>query len=128
MYAIRSYYDLGGLIVIDFIDMMDQKHKTKVEAALKTHLKGDKARTKGADATAVKPTAEANAAYRANCVITSYSIHYTKLYDRGCDVGGHPAVRSLRDSWTGEGRFADFTVATRANTVRMLSELRNNFV
>ncbi|MEW5910277.1 MAG: ribonuclease E/G [Thermodesulfobacteriota bacterium] len=37
--------DLGGLIVIDFIDMKDQKHKAEVERALKTHLKSDKART-----------------------------------------------------------------------------------
>ena len=37
--------DLGGLIVIDFIDMKDSKHKTAVEKAMKTHLKEDKART-----------------------------------------------------------------------------------
>jgi ribonuclease E len=37
--------DLGGLIVIDFIDMKDQKHKAEVERELKTHLKSDKART-----------------------------------------------------------------------------------
>ncbi len=38
--------DLGGLIVIDFIDMRNARHKTEVERALKTHLKGDKARIK----------------------------------------------------------------------------------
>ncbi len=38
--------DLGGLIVIDFIDMKDAKHKSEVEKAMKTHLKIDKARTK----------------------------------------------------------------------------------
>ncbi len=38
--------DLGGLIVIDFIDMKESKHRSEVERALKTHLKGDKARTK----------------------------------------------------------------------------------
>lgn len=38
--------DFGGLIVIDFIDMRDRKNKAKVETALKTHLKSDKARTK----------------------------------------------------------------------------------
>ena len=38
--------DLGGLIVIDFIDMRDQKYKTRVESMLKTNLKGDKAKTK----------------------------------------------------------------------------------
>jgi ribonuclease E len=38
--------DFGGLIVIDFIDMRDRKHKLKVEQAVKTHLKEDKARTK----------------------------------------------------------------------------------
>ncbi len=38
--------DLGGLIVIDFIDMKDIKHKREVERVLKTHVKGDKAKTK----------------------------------------------------------------------------------
>lgn len=38
--------DLGGLIVIDFIDMRDTKNKSQVEAAMKSHLKDDKARTK----------------------------------------------------------------------------------
>ncbi len=37
--------DLGGLIVIDFIDMKDPKHKLKVEKTIKTQLKEDKART-----------------------------------------------------------------------------------
>lgn len=38
--------DLGGLIVIDFIDMRDQKNKIKVQSAIKSFLKEDKARTK----------------------------------------------------------------------------------
>ncbi len=38
--------DLGGLIVIDFIDMWDQKHKTKIESSMKSFVKEDKARTK----------------------------------------------------------------------------------
>lgn len=38
--------DLGGLIVIDFIDMKDTKNKIAVETAMKTHFKEDKARTK----------------------------------------------------------------------------------
>ena len=38
--------DLGGLIVLDFIDMREQKHKTEVEKAMKAHSKGDKAKTK----------------------------------------------------------------------------------
>jgi ribonuclease E len=38
--------DLGGLIVIDLIDMKDAKHKAEVEKALKNHVKIDKARTK----------------------------------------------------------------------------------
>jgi ribonuclease E len=38
--------DLGGLIVIDFIDMRDAKHKQQVERTLKDHVKTDKARTK----------------------------------------------------------------------------------
>ena len=41
-----SLRDLGGLIVIDFIDMRDQQHKSKVESMLKTNLKGDKAKIK----------------------------------------------------------------------------------
>lgn len=38
--------DLGGLIVIDFIDMKDSKHKSNVEKAVRDHLKNDKARTR----------------------------------------------------------------------------------
>ncbi len=38
--------DLGGLIVLDFIDMRNPKHKLEVERAIKSHLKADKARTK----------------------------------------------------------------------------------
>jgi len=37
--------DLGGLIVIDFIDMKDPKHKAEVERALKNYVKFDKAKT-----------------------------------------------------------------------------------
>ena len=36
--------DLAGLIVIDFIDLRDTKNKRKVERALKSALKDDKAR------------------------------------------------------------------------------------
>ncbi|SKA10599.1 RNAse E [Trichlorobacter thiogenes] len=36
--------DLGGLVVIDFIDMRDNKHNKEVERALKDALKMDKAR------------------------------------------------------------------------------------
>jgi ribonuclease E len=36
--------DLGGLVVIDFIDMKDKKHQKAVEQALKQSLKKDKAR------------------------------------------------------------------------------------
>ena len=38
--------DLGGLIVVDFIDMRDNKHKAEVERTLKLFLKTDKAKTK----------------------------------------------------------------------------------
>jgi ribonuclease E len=38
--------DLGGLIVIDFIDMKEVKHRAEVERALKNHFKADKARSK----------------------------------------------------------------------------------
>ena len=38
--------DLGGLIVIDFIDMRDPKHRSAVERDLRQHMKLDKARTK----------------------------------------------------------------------------------
>ncbi len=36
--------DLGGLVVIDFIDMKDKKHIKEVERVLKASLKSDKAR------------------------------------------------------------------------------------
>lgn len=36
--------DLGGLIVIDFIDMRDQKHRSQVERLLRSFTKKDKAR------------------------------------------------------------------------------------
>ena len=36
--------DLGGLVVIDFIDMMDRKHNRDVERRVKAALKEDKAR------------------------------------------------------------------------------------
>ena len=36
--------DLGGLVVIDFIDLKDKKHQKEVETALKQSLKKDKAR------------------------------------------------------------------------------------
>lgn len=35
--------NLGGIIIIDFIDMMDQTHKTRVLEALKKELELDKA-------------------------------------------------------------------------------------
>ncbi len=38
--------DLGGLIVIDFIDMRDPKHRAEVERTLRKHIKEDKARSK----------------------------------------------------------------------------------
>jgi ribonuclease E len=38
--------DLGGLIVVDFIDMREQKHRNQVEKALRTSMKEDRARTK----------------------------------------------------------------------------------
>jgi len=38
--------DMGGLIVLDFIDMREAKHKQQVERTLKTNLKADKARSK----------------------------------------------------------------------------------
>ena len=37
--------DLGGLVVIDFIDMRDRKHIQEIERCLKNALKRDKART-----------------------------------------------------------------------------------
>ena len=37
--------DLGGLIVIDFIDMKDRKHQMEVEKRLRNALKKDKAKT-----------------------------------------------------------------------------------
>jgi len=38
--------DLGGLIIIDFIDMKDSRHKSDIEKMIKTHVKQDKARIK----------------------------------------------------------------------------------
>ncbi|MEE4359480.1 MAG: Rne/Rng family ribonuclease [Desulfococcaceae bacterium] len=38
--------DMGGLIVVDFIDMRESRHRLEVEKALKNHMKEDKARTK----------------------------------------------------------------------------------
>ncbi|MGB5158755.1 Rne/Rng family ribonuclease [Desulfobacterium sp. N47] len=38
--------DLGGLIVVDFIDMRDSKHNLEVEKVFKTFVKEDKARIK----------------------------------------------------------------------------------
>src|SRR5262249_52223145 len=38
--------DLGGVIVNDFIDMRDEKHKRGVEKALRDAMKRDRARTK----------------------------------------------------------------------------------
>ncbi|MEW6347819.1 MAG: Rne/Rng family ribonuclease [Thermodesulfobacteriota bacterium] len=38
--------DLGGIIVIDFIDMISKKHNSDVEKALKTELKKDRAKCK----------------------------------------------------------------------------------
>ncbi|RPH51106.1 MAG: Rne/Rng family ribonuclease [Desulfobacteraceae bacterium] len=38
--------DLGGLIVVDFIDMRDSKHNLEVEKNLKTFVRDDKARIK----------------------------------------------------------------------------------
>jgi ribonuclease E len=38
--------DLGGVIVNDFIDMRDEKHRREVERALRDAVKRDRARTK----------------------------------------------------------------------------------
>src|SRR5262249_22678901 len=38
--------DLGGVIVNDFIDMRDEKHRREVERALREAVKRDRARTK----------------------------------------------------------------------------------
>lgn len=38
--------DLGGLIVVDFIDMKESRHKAEITKTLKKHLKSDKAKTK----------------------------------------------------------------------------------
>jgi ribonuclease E len=36
--------DMGGLIVVDFIDMKNVKHRLEIERALKKHVKSDKAK------------------------------------------------------------------------------------
>ena len=38
--------DLGGLVVIDFIDLRDLKHRSEVERVVKNNLKHDKAKMK----------------------------------------------------------------------------------
>ncbi len=38
--------DLGGLIVVDFIDMREQKHRSQVEKTLRAGMKQDRARVK----------------------------------------------------------------------------------
>ena len=38
--------DLGGVVVIDFIDMREDKHKREIERLLKEELKNDRAKTK----------------------------------------------------------------------------------
>lgn len=38
--------DLGGLVVVDFIDMREQKHRNQVEKALRASMKQDRARVK----------------------------------------------------------------------------------
>jgi len=38
--------DMGGLVVIDFIDLKSAKNKLKIEKTLKQHVKKDKAKTK----------------------------------------------------------------------------------
>ena len=38
--------DLGGLVVVDFIDMRETKNRAQVERALRSHVKLDKARTR----------------------------------------------------------------------------------
>lgn len=38
--------DMGGLIVVDFIDMKERRHKAEITKTLKKHLKIDKAKTK----------------------------------------------------------------------------------
>ncbi len=38
--------DLGGLLIIDFIDMQDDKHKKTIEREMRAALKKDRARTK----------------------------------------------------------------------------------
>ncbi len=38
--------DMGGLIVVDFIDMRERRHKADITKTLKKHLKSDKAKTK----------------------------------------------------------------------------------
>jgi len=38
--------DLGGLIIVDFIDMKDPNHRIEILKAMKNHVKEDKARTR----------------------------------------------------------------------------------
>jgi ribonuclease G len=37
--------DIGGIIVVDFIDMLDQKNAKKVYDSMKTELRNDRAKS-----------------------------------------------------------------------------------
>ena len=57
--------DLGGVIVNDFIDMRDEKHRRGVEKALRDAVKRDRARTKILQDLAVRPHRDDPAAHPA---------------------------------------------------------------
>ena len=57
--------DLGGVIVNDFIDMRDEKHRRGVEKAMRDAVKRDRARTKILKIVAVRPDRDDAAAHPA---------------------------------------------------------------
>ncbi|MBW6503966.1 Rne/Rng family ribonuclease [bacterium] len=108
--------DIGGLIVIDFIDMENKSHNKEVERILKEGLKRDKAKS---DVTALG---------KFGLVAISRQRMGTSFYDillKGCDLCGGTGViptqdaatvrllRRLHDELSKEGREAGKEVAVR---------------
>jgi ribonuclease E len=81
--------DIGGLIVVDFIDMESKAHNKEVERILKEGLKKDKAKS---DFTSLG---------KFGLVAISRQRMGTSFYDilmKGCDVCGGVGVVSTRDA------------------------------
>ena len=108
--------DIGGLIVIDFIDMESKSHNKEIERILKEGLKRDKAKS------------DVSALGKFGLVAISRQRMGTSFYDvllRGCDLCGGTGVvptqdsstvrllRRLHDELSREGREAGREVSVR---------------